>query len=338
MTLALDDANWQSGLGFEGELHVVGKEVFEFGGAQVGAGGDLDDGEVGFGGDEALGGEGAGAFRIGAERGGLGAAAGEGVGDVLRPVLMEGSGIALEEVDLAEEGDGRLSVVRAGVEEVGAEFQNRVAVGAERVAQRAEIDELEDIARDGARIGIARITAGGDETNFAIRDGGFIAAPDAILAGETRFEAGLVEAAVQEGKEALGGGLWGGNGPDQRGAEEADGEACGHGGDGTGEPGDVVLFPAGGGTDRSVCVALESLVAEAIMKSHRAQLSVGEDLAFRGIIAHCGFEHGKLIGREHAILIAHEQVEKIGVVHGEASFWMRERTQSPRVLCRRASA
>lgn len=122
MTLALDDANWQSGLGFEGELHVVGKEVFEFGGSQVGAGGDLDDGEVGFGGDEALGGEGAGAFSIGAERGGLGAAAGEGVGDVLRPALMQGSGIALEEVDLAEEGDGRFCVVRAGVEEVGTEF------------------------------------------------------------------------------------------------------------------------------------------------------------------------------------------------------------------------
>ncbi|MDH4477544.1 MAG: hypothetical protein QE274_13810 [Verrucomicrobiaceae bacterium] len=52
------------------------------------------------------------------------------------------------------------------------------------------------------------------------------------------------------------------------------------------------------------------------MKSHRAQLSVGEDLAFRGIIAHCGFERGKLIGREHAVLIAHEQVEKIGIVHG----------------------
>ena len=76
------------------------------------------------------------------------------------------------------------------------------------MAQRAEIDELEDIARDGARIGIARITAGGDETKLAISDGGFIAAPDASLAGEARFEAGLVEAAVQEGKEALGGGLW----------------------------------------------------------------------------------------------------------------------------------
>ena len=169
----------------------------------------MDDGEVGFGVNEALGGEGAGAFGICAEGGDLGAAAGERVGDVLRPTLMQGGRITLEEVELAEEGDGRFCVVRAGVEEVSTEFQHRVAVGAERVTQGAEIDELEDIAGDGSPSGIARITTGGDEAKLAVGDGRFVAAPDAGLVGETCLESGLIEAAVQEGKEALGGGFWG---------------------------------------------------------------------------------------------------------------------------------
>jgi hypothetical protein len=51
------------------------------------------------------------------------------------------------------------------------------------------------------------------------------------------------------------------------------------------------------------------------MQRHRAQLSLGEELAFREIVTHHGFECGYLIRCEHAVLMTHEHVDKISVFH-----------------------
>jgi hypothetical protein len=180
-------------LGFQGQLHVVSRQFVELGWSEVRTGGDLDNGEVGLSGDEALRGQSADTSDIGAERGDLGAAAGEGFGIGLRPDFVEGSEITLEKVELAEEGDGRLRVRRTGIKEVGAELKHGVAFRAERVAQRAEIDELEDIAGDRAARGIARIAAGCDEAQLAIADCRFIAAPKACLVGKAALQTVLIE-------------------------------------------------------------------------------------------------------------------------------------------------
>lgn len=236
----LHDAHGQVRLGFEREFHVVGEEAFKFGRAQIRSCGDLDDGEVGLSRDEALRGQSAHNSGIGSQRGDLGAAAGEGFGIGLRPDFVEGSEITLKEIDLAEEGDGRLRVARAGIEEVSTEFQHRIAFGAERVAQRTEIDELENIARDGSPTGIARITAGSDEAELAVYDGGVIAAPDASLAWEARLETLFIKAAIDEREQPLGCRFGRRDGPDNRRAEKADHQPGGHRGDGTGHPGETV--------------------------------------------------------------------------------------------------
>ena len=74
----------------------------------------------------------------------------------------------------------------------------------------------------------------------------------------------------------------------------------------------------GNGAGAAVQIATLSTglaLTEAIMQRHRAQLSLGEELAFRWIITHHGFERGHLIRCERAVLMTHEQVKKIGVVH-----------------------
>jgi hypothetical protein len=59
---------------------------------------------------------------------------------------MQRSRIALEEIELTEEGDRRIRVVRARIANVRSKFQDRVAGLAESMAEWAEIDELKNIA------------------------------------------------------------------------------------------------------------------------------------------------------------------------------------------------
>lgn len=145
----LYQTNGQSRLRLERKAHIVSKEAFKLCGAQIGAGGDLDDGEIGVGWHEAFGAESMEAIKVRAESGDLGTAAGEGFGIALRPDFVQGFQVALEKIDLAKEGDRRLSVGGTVVEEVGAEFEHRVSLGAECRAQWMQIDELEDVASDG---------------------------------------------------------------------------------------------------------------------------------------------------------------------------------------------
>ncbi len=98
---------------------------------------------------------------------------------------MQSSRITLKEIELTKESDRGFRVLRAGIDEVGAEFEHRVAFQTKRVAQRAEIDQLKDIARDRTARGISEIAAGSDKTQLAIADRGLIAAPTTRLIGES---------------------------------------------------------------------------------------------------------------------------------------------------------